>query len=99
MPEYQNESKIEMLWDKFWLDKNGDYVIWQWPNAWLIGWALATVVSLMTKAKVSDVFSLIGTASLIVWSGLEIISGVNYFRRALGLVVMVFSVMMVIKVL
>jgi hypothetical protein len=53
----------------------------------------------MTKAKVSDVFSLIGTASLIVWSGLEIISGVNYFRRALGLVVMIFSVMMVIKVL
>ena len=97
MPTYQNESKVEQLWDKFWRDKQGNYVIWQWPNIWLIGWALATLVSLVTVGKLSDVFSVIGTALLIIWSLLELFLGVNYFRRTLGLVVLFFSVMMIVK--
>jgi hypothetical protein len=94
----RNQANYD-LWDKFWRDKHGDYVVWQWPNIWLIGWAIATLLSLVTVGKPSDVFSLIGTGLLIIWSLLEIFWGASYFRRVLGLVVLIFSVTMIIKTL
>ena len=87
------------LWDKIWRNEDGDIVIWQWPNAWLIGWAVVTLISLVVTGKVSDVFFWIGVGLLLVWSALEILKGVNYFRRALGVVVLLMEIMMIINVL
>jgi hypothetical protein len=81
------------IWDKFWRDREGKVVIWQTPNAFLIGWAVLTTISLFLSGKASDVFAFAAEANLVVWALLEIFKGVNYFRRALGLVVLIFAIM------
>jgi hypothetical protein len=85
------------LWDRTWKDDQGHVVIWQMPNVPLIAWAALTVLSLMVSGRTADVFSWLGSAALITWSLLEIFKGSNYFRRALGLLVLVFSVASLIK--
>ena len=67
-------------------DKAGRVVLIQWPNLPLIGWAGFSLLSRFTQWKQ---LAWIGTAFLLVWSLLEIFLGVNYFRRALGLAVLV----------
>lgn len=87
----------QSLWDKIWKDGRGKVVIWQTPNAWLIGWAVLTTLSLFFNGRVADVFGWAGSASLIIWSVLEITKGANYFRRALGAVVLILAVMSLVK--
>jgi hypothetical protein len=86
------------LWDNFWRDDKGRVVIWQWPNAYLIAWAILTVTSLFTNGNVADIFAGAAGVALVVWAGLEIFKGVNYFRRLLGLAVLIYSVLTVLKI-
>lgn len=88
---------MQNFWNKFWRDDKGNIVIWQWPNIWLIGWAILTFISLVLTGSVSKFFMWAGEASLLVWSLLEILKGVNYFRRLLGFVVLIYLIMTVIK--
>jgi hypothetical protein len=85
------------IWDKFWRDDKGRIVIWQTPNASLIGWAVLTVISLFFNGTLADVFSWLGNAALIVWCVLEVFRGVNYFRRLLGVLVFIFVVMSIVN--
>ena len=81
------------LWDKIWRNAEGDVVVFQWPNIWLIVWAAANFVSIVSPTRgLSKTMWWIGTAMLIIWAALEILQGVNYFRRVLGSVVMLFSI-------
>jgi hypothetical protein len=89
---------LENLWDNLWRDKEGRVVVWQTPNVFLIAWVVLTIVSLVVTGKAADIFSWLGLAALFIWSLLEIFKGVNYFRRILGLVVLVFAVLSLIKV-
>jgi len=86
------------LWDKFWRDDRDKIIVWQTPNAFLIAWVVLTIVSLLTSGKLSDVFSWISIAALLIWSVLEMWKGVNYFRRLLGLVVFALTVLTIIHV-
>jgi hypothetical protein len=86
------------LWDRFWRDDRGRIVIWQMPNAYLIAWAVLTIASLATANRTSDIFAGAASFVLIVWAGLEIFKGANYFRRLLGLVVLVYAIMTFIKI-
>lgn len=79
-------------WDRVWRDKNGNVVLAQWPNVWLVGWAVLTFVSLFFRGMPADALTAMAAVLLIVWAVLEVASGVNYFRRALGAVVFVFAV-------
>lgn len=88
---------MQDIWDKFWKDDKGHVVIWQWPNIWLIGWAVLTFVSLIFNGNVSKILMWTGEVSLLVWCLFEIFKGVNYFRRLLGLVVLSYLVMTVLK--
>lgn len=81
------------LWNKFWKDSNGNIVIWQWPNIWLIAWAAFTFLSLIFTGLVSKIFTWGGEAGLLIWCLLEIFKGVNYFRRLLGLLILAYLVM------
>lgn len=85
------------LWDKLWKNREGRVVLWQMPNVWLIGWAAGTTLSLFFGGHTGDVFFWIASASLVIWSILEIIWGANYFRRALGLVVLIYAVASMLK--
>lgn len=86
------------IWDKIWRDKSGRIVVWQTPNAPLIGWAVLTFASLLfSKGHISNALTWAGEASLIVWCLLEIFKGANYFRRALGLTVLYYAIMTLLR--
>jgi hypothetical protein len=81
------------LWDKFWKDKHGEVVIYQRPNVFLLGWLVLTIVSLFFNGTFADVLGYIASAVLIIWSLLEIFKGTNYFRRLLGGIVLLLTVL------
>lgn len=75
--------------DKFWHDKNGKFVVWQKPNLFLWIWIVATVMSIIMNTNAVERFMVfIGGIAIIIWSIMEIYSGVNYFRRLLGVCVL-----------
>jgi hypothetical protein len=89
-------KKILTIWDKFWLDSHGKLIIWQMPNIYLISWAVLTIISLIFTGTVSNIFLWLGVVAIVVWSLLEIFKGLNYFRRLLGLIVLIVVVLLTI---
>lgn len=85
------------LWDKFWKDKQGHIVVYQRPNALLIGWLALTLVSLFTHGGLADVLGYVAMAVLAAWALLEIFKGVNYLRRTLGAIVLILVVLAVFR--
>jgi hypothetical protein len=75
-------------------NKDGKIVIWQKPNIFLIGWLLFLVISKIISNKTFKTdLNFISFVFLAVWAVLEILKGDSYFRRALGLVVLAWSVL------
>jgi len=72
---------------KFFKDNSGKTVLWQAPNSTIIGWAIFALLSYLTHAKW---LGWISTTFLLVWAFLELFQGVNYFRRLLGLIVLIY---------
>lgn len=97
LPQNHRAAANRGLWDRTWKDKRGRIVIWQTPNIPLITWAVLTVLSLLVGGRLADVFSWAASAALIAWSLLEVSKGSSYFRRALGLLVLAYAVMTLIK--
>lgn len=74
----------------FFKDKEGHIKIWQPPNMLLYGWLVFKILSmLIDMSRLKTGFSNLSTAFLFAWAFLELTQGVNYFRRILGLVVLV----------
>jgi hypothetical protein len=80
------------LFDKFFRNKDGQFIIAQKPNFPIIIWIICLIGSRVFSGIVSDVFNTIGFVAIIIWSLLELFLGVNYFRRLLGLIVLLFAV-------
>ncbi len=95
--QQQTHYNSDSLWDKVWKDTSGKVVVWQWPNRWLIAWAVLTGLSLALNGRAADICSTAGSVALLAWSALEIFKGVNYFRRALGALVFLFAITSLIK--
>ena len=71
-------------------DPRGTIVIWQTPNVPLIGWAAARVATmLLHEGAVKTGFSYLATAFLFTWAYFEVRSGVNIFRKLLGIAVLI----------
>ena len=70
-------------------DRSGRIVLAQLPNLPIVGWALFAVASLVTSGAVREATGQVSTAFLFMWAYLEITAGVNYFRRILGVAVMI----------
>ncbi len=68
-----------------------DYIIAQKPNLPLIVWFLSIII---TRIELLDsfhaLFELVSFGSIFTWAWLEIFQGVNNFRKALGLAVMLY---------
>ena len=78
------------LLDRVFRDSEGKIVLAQMPNLPLIVWVVATVLKLIfTTGKISTGLEVIAFGSLFTWAWEELFQGVNYFRRALGLLVLV----------
>lgn len=78
---------------KWFKDSRGNVVIWQRPNIPLWGWIVTRLSDrLVHDTHVSNGLHYLGVTLLFTWSYLELTSGVNYFRRTLGLVVLAFTI-------
>jgi hypothetical protein len=78
------------LFDKTFRDSEGNIVIAQPPNPPLLVGITATVLNLIIKnGNIHTGLEAIGFGALFTWAWLELFEGVNYFRRALGLLVLI----------
>ncbi|MBE9001524.1 hypothetical protein IQ274_25735 [Nostoc sp. LEGE 12447] len=78
------------LIDKTFRDSEGKIVLAQMPNLPLIVWIVTTLLALIfTSGKINTVLDVVANGSLFTWAWLELFQGVNYFRRALGLAVLI----------
>jgi hypothetical protein len=76
------------LFDQVFKDGTGQIVLAQMPNLPLIVWAAISLVKLIVPTgKISIGLEVLAFGSLFTWAWLELFEGVNYFRRALGLLV------------
>jgi len=78
------------LFDKTFRDSEGNIVIAQPPNLPLLVGLTATVLTLIVKnGNIHTGIDAVAFGSLFTWAWLELFEGINYFRRALGLVVLI----------
>ncbi len=79
--------------EKCYKDKNGKIVLAQSPNIPIIIWIIFSVLSyILPSNDMQALFAELSTLILFVWAYLELFSGVNYFRKALGFVVMLWII-------
>ncbi|MFJ1269161.1 hypothetical protein ACD661_11390 [Legionella lytica] len=79
----------------FFKDKNGRIVILQIPNGPLIAWFIFTILNLLLAgwhSQITYIFHMLSFGFIFTWAWLELTSGVNYFRRTLGLIVLIINV-------
>lgn len=84
-------KQIKEVGVNFFKNKDNNIVLAQWPNTSLIIWFVGLVVSKVATGNLHELASYVSFGALVVWAGFEIFSGVNYFRRTLGVVVLIFS--------
>ena len=78
------------LLDKIFREREGKVVLAQIPNLPLIVWIVASLLRLIfTTGKVNIGLEAIAFGSLFTWAWEELFQGVNYFRRALGFLVLI----------
>ncbi len=78
------------LFDQTFRDNEGNIVIAQPPNLPLSVGLIATVLKLIvTTGNIHTGLDAVAFGSLFTWAWLELFEGVNYFCRALGLVVLI----------
>jgi hypothetical protein len=87
-------QQSQTLMEKLCRDKNGRLALASKPNAPLITWFAALVVTkILPDGSWHMVASLVSFGALFTWAWLEIFHGVNYFRRILGATVLVVTVL------
>ena len=78
------------LFDRLFRDGNGEVVIGQLPNLPIIVWAVASLLkAFYNTGKINLGLDILASGSLFVWAIQELFQGVNYFRRGLGLIVLI----------
>ena len=83
---------------KFFKDRDGHIVLWQTPNVPLVGWVLFIVSThILHTASWQQFASYMSFGFIFTWAWLEMTGGASYFRRALGLIVLVVSIYTRIK--
>lgn len=81
------------LFDRTFRDSKGNIIIAQMPNPPILVWLAATLLQLIfTSGKLHTGLDLVAFGSLFTWAWQELFQGANYFRRALGLVVLVTAI-------
>ena len=86
----QSNSALEVekttLFDRIFRDSEGNIVIAQAPNLpVLVGVAAAFLQYVLPAGQLQISAELIAFGALFTWAWQELFDGVNYFRRALGL--------------
>ena len=85
------ELKVQgtTLLDRTFRDSEGKIVIAQMPNLpLLVGLGASLFQLVLPSGNLQTGLDLVGFGALFTWAWQELFDGVNYFRRALGLVVL-----------
>ena len=83
------ESTKDTLFDRTFRDSDGNIAIAQMPNLPILVWLTATLLGLLiTSGNIHRGLEAVAFGSLFTWAWLELFQGVNYFRRSLGLIVL-----------
>lgn len=78
------------LFDRIFRDREGRIVIAQMPNLpILVGLTAALLQFVLPSGNLQTTSSLVAFGALFTWAWQELFDGVNYFRRSLGLLVLV----------
>jgi hypothetical protein len=78
------------LIDKTFRDSDGKIVLAQMPNLPLIVWVIASLLKLIfTSGAINMGLDAVAFGCLFTWAWEELFQGVNYFRRTLGLAVLI----------
>ena len=84
------ETKEATLFDRTFRDSEGNIVIAQMPNLPLIvGLGAIALQLIFPGSKLQTGADLIAFGALFTWAWQEVFEGSNYFRRALGMIVLV----------
>jgi hypothetical protein len=84
------ETKEPTLFDRIFRDSEGKIVIGQMPNLPLmVGLAAIILQFVLPIGKLQTASDLVAFGALFTWAWQELFEGVNYFRRALGLISLV----------
>lgn len=84
------ETNAGTLFDRTFRDSEGNIVIAQMPNLPLLVGVTATLLELvLPSGDLRLGTDLVAFGALFTWAWQEIFAGVNYFRRALGLFVLI----------
>lgn len=84
------KAQRSTLFDRTFRDSSGNIVIAQPPNLPLLVALTATLLQfVLPSGNLQAGFDLVGFGAWFTWAWLELFQGVNYFRQALGLVVLV----------
>lgn len=84
------ETKEATLFDRTFRDSEGNLVLAQVPNLpLLVGLAATLIQYILPDSKLHTVLALVAFGALFTWAWQELFEGVNYFRRAIGLIVLV----------
>lgn len=87
------KDKRNTIFEKTFNDKNNNLKLVEMPNLPVITWVVATILGkFIESGTFSNVLDVIGFGALFTFAWMEIDTGANYFRKALGLVVMIFTI-------
>ena len=83
----------DSLFDKTFRDSDGQIAIAQMPNLPILVWVGAVLLKLIfTSGQTYLLLDTIAFGALFTWAWGELFQGVNYFRRGLGLVVLISAI-------
>lgn len=86
------------LFDRIFRDSQGNIVIAQMPNLpILVGLTATLLLFVFPGGPTQTVLGLVAFGASFTWAWLELFEGVNYFRRALGLISLVGIVSLVLN--
>jgi hypothetical protein len=78
------------LFDRLFRDSTGEIVIAHSPNLPIIIWLSVTLLKFFFKTGPTKIaLDILAFGSLLYWSFLEITQGADYFRRDLGVIVLI----------
>ena len=89
MNQGESETMESTLFDKTFRDDEGNIAIAQKPNLPILVWLGATLVKLLPiNSNLYAGVDALAFGAMFTWAWLELFQGVNYFRRSLGLIVL-----------
>jgi hypothetical protein len=87
-------ARSRTLLNTFVRDKQGQVVVWQTPNFPLVGWFVcAAIMRLFDNSRLDNGLSFLSSTLLFTWAYLEIKEGASTFRRFLGIIVILATVL------